>query len=508
MATVAAGVEAGWRRGDVLVDRYELEELVGLGGMASVFAAMDRVLERRLAIKLLHRRLAGDPVQVDRFRREASMVAGLSHENIVTVIDRGEEQGVPFIVFEYVPGENLKELVRRLGPFPLVQALDVVICIARALAFAHANGCIHRDVKPQNVLVSPGGAIKVADFGIARSLSAEAAVTEAGTVLGSADYLSPEQAQGKQVEEAADIYSLGVILYELLAGEVPFTGESFFAVAVKHVNDEPPRGSDRRGDLPPSVDRVVATALAKSPVDRFATMEEFAEALEACRREVVTGLPSSQSTLVMDGRDAAPVPSSRQTARRRILQLAAAAALIAVAILVALGVVALLDTGGAPARGASKHGAPVQPVAEPVQLKAVAAYDPPPGDGVEDDSRLGLATDGATSTAWITEHYATRSFGNLKDGVGIVVDAGTPERLATVTVETDTPGFTAVIRSGTSSTGPFASVSGSETVGRSTTFALTMSEPRRYYLIWITALPGSTSGDFAADVNEVTARAA
>ncbi|HEX4521854.1 MAG TPA: protein kinase [Gaiellaceae bacterium] len=506
--TAAEGVEAGWRPGDVLVERYELEELVGLGGMASVFAAMDRVLERRVAVKLLHRRLASDPVHVDRFRREASMVAGLAHENIVTVIDRGEDQGVPFIVFEYVPGENLKELLLRVGPLPLLRTLDIAISIARALAFAHSRSCVHRDVKPQNVLISSSGAIKVADFGIARSLSPGGGVTETGTVLGSADYLSPEQAQGLQVGEAADIYSLGVILYELLTGEVPFAGESFFAVAVKHVNEPPPRASARRGEVPPSLDRAIAIALAKSPAARFATMDAFREALEACRREIVTGVPASQSTLVLAGGAVARPQRSRRTFRRLAL-LALAVVLAAVAALVVLGVVPRLDRGdhaqGAPPKRAAAS-APAA-AAQPVVLKAVAAYDPPPGDGVEDNSRLALATDRNPSTAWVTEHYATASFGNLKDGVGIVVDAGKAERLTAITVETDTPGFTAVIKSGDSVGGPFAPASASRTVGRATTFALTVPQPRRYYLLWITSLSPSGS-DFAADVDEVTARTA
>jgi serine/threonine-protein kinase len=486
-----------------LVERYELEELVGFGGMASVFAARDKVLERRVAIKLLHRRLATDEGQVDRFRREASTAANLAHKNIVSVIDRGSEQGVPFIVFEYVPGKNLKELLGSKRP-SVVGALDAAICMARALAFAHAHGFVHRDVKPQNILVSSNGVIKITDFGIARSLNVGGAVTEVGTVLGSADYISPEQAQGQPVEKAGDIYSLGVVLYELLTGEVPFRGESFLAVAMKHVHDEPPRASDLRPGVPPSLDRLIATALAKNPAARFATMEEFEAALEACRREVATGELAAEATMVMVDRRAVPAPTPQRAARPRV-RVAAIAAVVVAGALMAFLAIESLDRGDA-ARGPQRHPVLIRKTTEPVSLKAVSAYDPSPGDGAEDNQRLGLATDRNPATAWVTEHYSTQDFGNLKDGVGIVVDAGRPVRLATITIESDTPGFVAVVKSGAAAAGPFTTVSSPETIGRATSSQLEVPEPRRYYLIWIISLAPSNDGRFVADITDVTAR--
>src|SRR5579884_3923895 len=266
--------------GDVLAGRYELQELVGAGGMSSVFRAHDRVLERTVALKVLHQRLSDEDEYVERFRREARMVAGLSHQNIVTVIDRGEDDGRPFIVFEFVAGENLKEIVERNGPLPVDRALELAMQIARGLAFAHANGYVHRDVKPQNVLLNGDGQAKVTDFGIARSLDVKHGVTQTGTVLGTSDYIAPEQAQGRPVDEHTDVYSLGIVLYELLTGELPFTGDNFVAVAMRHINEPPPSIRAKRSDVPPRVDAAVQKALAKDPGDRWATMADFGRELE------------------------------------------------------------------------------------------------------------------------------------------------------------------------------------------------------------------------------------
>src|SRR5207253_5631826 len=275
---------------DVLADRYELEELVGSGGMSSVYRAHDRVLDRRVALKVLHQRLTSEAEYVERFRREARMVAGLLHQNIVTVIDRGEDNGCPFIVFELVAGENLKQLVNREGPLPVERALEFGVQIARGLAFAHANGYGHRDVKPQNVLLNGDGEAKVTDFGIARSLDVKHGVTQTGTVLGTSDYIAPEQAQGQQVDEHTDVYSLGVVLYELLTGETPFTGENFVAVAMRHINEPVPSVLAKRGDVSPRVDAAIQRAMAKDPADRFPTMADFCRELEACLAELRTGV--------------------------------------------------------------------------------------------------------------------------------------------------------------------------------------------------------------------------
>jgi len=465
---------------DVVARRYELEELVGSGGMSSVFRARDRVLERAVALKVLHRQLADNEEYVERFRREAQMVAGLVHHNIVTVIDRGADDGQPFIVFEYVGGENLKQLVEREGPLPVERALELAIQIAHGLAFAHENGYIHRDVKPQNVLLNGNGEAKVTDFGIARSLDVHRGVTQTGAVLGTSEYIAPEQAQGEHVDERTDVYSLGILLYELLTGKLPFTGENFVAMAMQHINEPAPLASQQRHGIPARLDAAVARALAKRPEDRFATMADFGRELEACLEEARAGRGASE-TMVL----------SRPRLRRK-RRLAIAPVLVALGLVVAVAVLVVFLTRegstNTPALAASAH------------LQAVTAYDPPPGDGVEDNGHLSLATDGNPATAWSTERYRYPNGGLGKPGVGIVLDAGRTVRISHLTVTTDTPGFTAKIEAGDSSSGPFHDVSGEQSVASRTTFNL-QNASARYYVVWITNLGPSNH----ADVNEVAA---
>ena len=268
--------------GESIAGRYELEELAGTGGMSSVYRARDTLLERYVALKVLHEYHGADAESIERFRREARAVAQLSHPNIVTVIDRGEDGGRQFIVFEYVDGENLKELVAREGPLPVGRALELGIQIGEGLACAHENGVVHRDVKPQNVLLNGDGLAKVTDFGIARSLDVEHGMTQTGTIVGTSNYIAPEQASGRGVDERTDIYSLGVVLFELLTGDVPFPGENFVAVALRHVHEQAPSVLERRPDVPLRVAHLVERALAKDPDDRFPSMTSMVAELRAC----------------------------------------------------------------------------------------------------------------------------------------------------------------------------------------------------------------------------------
>src|ERR671937_704181 len=236
----------------------------------------------------LQNEIAEDDDQLERFRREARAVARLNHPHVVTVIDAGEDQGCPYIVFEYISGETLKERIRRLGRLPVPEALAYAIEIARALQAAHMEMLVHRDVKPQNVLLDADGRAKVTDFGIARSLDVDG-MTITGTIMGTSNYIAPEQARGQPVDDQSDIYSLGCVLYELLAGEVPFEGDTFVAVAMKHVNDPAPSVRDVRADLPPRLDEAIRRAMAKDHRERFESMEEFAAELEACYAELDRG---------------------------------------------------------------------------------------------------------------------------------------------------------------------------------------------------------------------------
>jgi serine/threonine-protein kinase len=275
--------------GELIGGRYEIEELVGTGGMSSVYRARDSVLERRVALKVLHEHFSADPEYVERFRREARAIARLNHPNIVTVIDRGEFGKRQFIVFEHIPGENLKQVVEREGQLPVAQALALTHQIARGLAFAHQHGVVHRDVKPQNVLLDESSTAKVTDFGIARSLDPGQELTQTGTLLGTSDYIAPEQASGQPVDARSDQYSLGVLLYELLTGEVPYPADSFMAVAMRHLRDPVPSVRDRRPDVPDRVDEIVARAMAKRPEDRFPSTEAMMAAIEAALADTGEG---------------------------------------------------------------------------------------------------------------------------------------------------------------------------------------------------------------------------
>jgi serine/threonine-protein kinase len=475
--------------GDVVADRYELEQLVGSGGMSSVFRAHDRVLERTVALKVLHERLTSHNDVVERFSREAKLVAGLSHHNIVAVIDRGEDHGSPFIVFEYVAGENLKQLVGRDGPLPVDRALELGIEIARALAFAHEKGFVHRDVKPQNVLLNGKGEAKVTDFGIARPIESRDGETQTGTVLGTCDYISPEQAQGRHVDELTDVYSLGVVLYELLTGEVPYTGDNFVAIAMQHINAAPPPVSLKRPEVPRRVEEAIEKALSKDPSARFPTMAVFEEELEACLAEVRRGDDLGATGVL-------PVVKPRRPtkqARRRRRWWIPALLLVIVLAAVAAGAVLLTHDGDSPSgtSGGTSSG--------PIVVKGVASYDPYGDNKVEDPGQVGLATDGDEATAWSTEQYYDRTLN--KPGVGLVLDAGAPVKASSITVTSTTPGFQAIIRSGDSPTGPFVDDSSSQTGGTTTTWSLGGREAR-YYLIWITSLGNQES----VKINEVTAK--
>ena len=473
--------------GELIAGRYELEKLVGSGGMSNVFRAHDRLLERTVALKILHEQYSRDDDYVERFRREARAVAKLAHPNIVTVIDRGEQDGRQFIVFEYVDGPNLKDLTRD-GPLDPREAIELTLQVARALSFAHERGLVHRDVKPQNVLLNDDGQAKVTDFGIARSLDVNG-VTQTGTVLGTSDYIAPEQARGQRVDPKTDIYSLGTVLYELLVGDVPFSGDNFVAVAMRHVSEPAPSVLERRPDCPLRLDLAVQRAMAKDPDDRFESMDDFVVELEACLAEV-DGRDGEGATLIVPP-PRRPPRDAQAPRRKRRIPLTPLLILLAGA-LVAVGAYLLLRDDG-PGSVLPNHGSPQS---EAVRVAGVAAEDPA-NDGEHDDE-VGNATDGDSTTYWTTQTYGSFD----KPGVGLVVDAGRPVALSRLAVVSDTPGFPATIRASGSPTGGFVAVSDEQEVGSSTTFGLdTGGKDYRYYEIWL-QLPNGGK----AHINEVTAR--
>jgi serine/threonine-protein kinase len=472
--------------GETIADRYEVEELVGHGGMSSVYKAKDSLLERHVALKILHEQYSADEDFIERFKREARSVAQLQHPNIVTVIDRGEENGRQFIVFEFIDGENLKELVVRKGRLGVREALEIALEVARGLAFAHEQGLVHRDVKPQNVLLNGDGRAKVTDFGIARSVDVDG-MTQTGTVLGTSNYIAPEQASGQPVDVHSDVYALGVVLYELLAGDVPFPGESFIAVAMKHMHEPAPNLLDVRGDVPLRVAAAVDRALEKDPEQRFPTMDAFAAELEACLAELERG-PEGDATMV--------IPSERRAAPRRERRVSRWP--IAIGLLALLAIAAIVI--GLFAVGGSNDNSPPS-AAKRIQIAGVTSYDPF-GDNKQENSSAAInATDRNPATYWSTERYNDAPSLD-KPGVGVVLDTGTLVDLQQLVLTTDTPGFTAQIKATNTLGAAPEKISGTKVVGRTTAFPLSPNGPKRYYVIWITKLP---QNDHVAHVNEVRA---
>jgi serine/threonine-protein kinase len=263
----------------VLDGRYQVIAHLGTGGMAEVYCAQDLQLGRKVALKVLHERFAADEEFVERFRREASAAAGLQHQHVVSVYDRGEWEGTSYIAMEYVAGRTLKELVQEDGPLESQQAVDLTVQVLRAARFAHRRGVIHRDFKPHNVIVDDEGRAKVTDFGIARAGASD--MTQTGSIMGTAQYLSPEQAQGHAVTARSDLYSIGIVLYELLTGRVPFEAETAVTIALKQVSEAPVPPSQINPAVTPELEAVVLRALEKDPANRFADADEFIAALEA-----------------------------------------------------------------------------------------------------------------------------------------------------------------------------------------------------------------------------------
>ena len=474
--------------GTLLNDRFRLEERIGSGGMSTVYRAFDPTLERWVAIKLMHRDLSGDSDQLERFRREARAVARLSHPHVVTVIDFGEDDGTPYIVLECVEGETLKERIRRMKKLPVSEAVAYAIEIGRALSAAHAERLVHRDVKPQNVLIDSEGRAKVTDFGIARSLEAHG-LTATGRVLGTTDYVSPEQALGREVTEQSDLYSLGVVLFEMLTGEVPFRADSQVAVAMKHVQEPLPDVQKLRPEVSASLAAVLERSTTKQTENRYATAEEMVDDLEEVLAIEVAraGETTGEATTVLralEGDTADFVPVRLRNPRRWLLSI------VAVLLLVGAGIAYFAgrtDKGAGPA--------PSRAGLTSVTLGGGAAddYDPQSDDQSESPEATGNAIDGNLTTVWDTERYDSDFQSLGKDGVGLYVRAGSRIRARRLEVTTPSPGFTASVYA---ANGVPDDISGwrkvSDDVRVSETQKIAIDTGRaRYgtYLLWITSLP-------------------
>jgi serine/threonine-protein kinase len=491
--------------GTLLNERFRLEEKIGSGGMSTVYRAFDETLERWVAIKLMHREISSDSDQLERFRREARAVASLNHPHVVTVIDFGEDDDHPYIVLEYVEGENLKDRLRRTGRLPVPEAVAYAIEIGRALECAHGNKLVHRDVKPQNVLIDPEGRAKVTDFGIARSLEAEG-LTATGRVLGTTDYVAPEQALGEPTTAQSDVYSLGICLFEMLTGDVPFRADSQVAVAMKHVKDPLPDIRMRRPEVSAALASVVETACAKETANRFASAHELVHELEhtlvieASRAGGATGEATAVLRSLPDDTAEFGVLNRMRHPRRALL------ATLLAGLIAAAGVVFVVtraergSTGGADVRGV--------PGLTAVKLDTSGAgdFDPPPGDGIEHPEEVRLAIDGNVATRWETETYTV---GDLqKPGVGIVIEPRAPVSARALDVVTPIPGWTAEVYAADERaedlTGWGKRIGSAPEVDEQQRIALdSAGQEFSYYLLWITALP---EGEQKAAISELTLR--
>jgi eukaryotic-like serine/threonine-protein kinase len=507
--------------GTLLGGRYRLDAQIGRGGMSTVYRAFDIVLERPVAVKLMHREIASDSDQLERFRREARSVAQLSHPHIVTVIDAGEElspdgqhPGVssPYIVLEYVDGETLKDLIRREGPLEVPQAVAYAIEIARALGAAHERLIVHRDVKPQNVLIGVEGGAKITDFGIARTLTEEG-LTVAGRVLGTTDYVSPEQALGQAVTGQSDLYSLGIVLYEMLTGDVPFHGDSPVSVAMRHVREEVPDVQLLRADVSATTASVLDRAVAKDLAIRYpdaasmvADLEEVL-AVEATRSGQATGEVTSVLRTL-------PGPARRRLPWRMRHPARWAASLALLAAIVAIALVAAAEQAhrGTGVAQDVHSGAGLQPV----PLSQTAAHDYNPfGTEPENRNLIQNVVDSDPNTSWSTEQYYE---GNLKKpggvGAGLYLDASPGVTAKAIEIQTSTPGYAVQVYGADRIDSSLPYGNSTPLAGRgwqgpigATAFVqprdrivLDAKQPFRYYLIWLTTLPAHMQSASITDV--------
>jgi hypothetical protein len=487
--------------GTVLNGRFRLEERLGSGGMSTVYRAFDETLERWVAIKLMHREYSSLPDQLERFRREARSAAGLSHPHVVTVIDAGEDDGHPFIVLEYVEGSTLKERIRHDGRLQAAEAVAYAIEIGRALEAAHGARLVHRDIKPQNVLIDPDGRAKVTDFGIARSLEGDG-MTQAGRVLGTTDYVSPEQALGEPVTEQSDIYSLGICLYEMLAGSAPFGGDTHVAVAMKHVREPMPDIRARRPEISAALAAAVERATAKDRGQRYRSVGQMVDdletvlAIEAAR----TGELGTQATSVLQRlpSDHAGLAPRRLRHPKRLFALAALG-------LAAVGATVVFLAGRIEQGRTGAANPPGEANLERVTLSddAIDDFDPPPGDGVESTEAVGNVIDELPQTVWNTETYQFQ-FGDpgQKQGVGLTIDAGEPVAARRLDLVATIPGWDAEVYGAnelpTDLAGWGEPTGAASAVGEEQAIDLgTAGGANRYYLLWITRLPPEQRAEIA-----------
>lgn len=470
--------EAGQR----LADRYTLEESVGSGGMAEVWRARDEVLGRSVAVKILHEHLAGDRQIFERFRREAVTAARLSHPAVVRVFDTGVDGERCFIVLELIAHHTLADVLEEEGPLSPDRAVPIVRGILDGLTHAHRHGIVHRDLKPANVLVHDGH-VKVADFGIAKA-AFTGDLTATGELLGTAAYLAPEQVEGSDVDHRADLYAVGVILYEMLTGRRPFEADTAIAAATLRLTTDPPPPGSLRAGIPPGLEAVVLRALARDPDERFQSADEMRGVLERAATSAPERVPPAVSH-----------PPPRQSTFRRWM-LVPTLAILATVVALAVGLlIGRLELGG-PLGVRPKDDPSPSPTGDLQELTVEAVEDHDPlGDGEEHGEEAPLATDGDPESAWLTEHYTSPDLGGIKPGVGLMLDLGSTRDVREIVILSPSPGWTFEIH-GSEDPGdfddpssPFEDENGETSFVAEEETALAFPDARaRYVLIWITEL--------------------
>jgi eukaryotic-like serine/threonine-protein kinase len=487
----------------ILAGRYVLVEELGRGGMAAVWRANDEVLDRPVAVKILHEHLAEDPAFRERFSTEALAAARLTHPSIVNVFDTGAENGQSFIVMELVEGTTLAELIREQGPLEPDRAVAIMLPVLGALQFAHENGVVHRDIKPANILVSTGGMVKLVDLGLARAAYAGADVTTTGRVLGSVPYLSPEQVQGGGVDARSDVYSCGVVMYEMLTGRRPFDAETDLAAAMQRLTRDPVPPRAIRPGIPRPLEAAVLRAMARRPEDRFPSAENMAAALVRVRRP---GQPTASYPPV---RPAAPSERAEREGTTRgssVFQswmLVPLVAVVVAAVAITIGLVAGKLQLGGPLGVEAKH-AKTSPSATPPSAAAAypwagaRAWDPPPGDGHEHDELIPNLLDNDPSTIWYTSDYFELNLAP-KAGVGVLFDLGSSKRVGAFTLKTPYPGFHFQVKVGDDPNVLTAAPATTYTATSNMNETLSSPQTGRYVLLWITqVVPGVDGGNRAA----------